>query len=99
MVPLGTRSPRSGRVAGENDHPRYHSQDLYKVASEPKQFLIVPGADHVDLYALFDKVPVGKLAEFFAERSEAGKGKLQFTPLSERSDSNGFLLKPRRGMS
>jgi fermentation-respiration switch protein FrsA (DUF1100 family) len=54
-------------VAGENAHSRYYSEDVYKMASEPKQLMIVPGADHVDLYDRMDKIPFDKLAEFFAK--------------------------------
>ena len=54
-------------VAGENAHSRYYSEDVYKMASEPKQLLIVPGADHVDLYDRTDKIPFDKLADFFAK--------------------------------
>jgi uncharacterized protein len=53
-------------VAGENAHSRYYSEDVYKMASEPKELLIVPGADHVDLYDKMDKIPFDKFAEFFA---------------------------------
>lgn len=38
-------------VAGENAHSRYYSEDAYAAAQEPKELVIVPGADHVDLYA------------------------------------------------
>ena len=54
-------------VAGENAHSRYYSEDVYKIASEPKELLIVPGADHVDLYDRIDKIPFDKLAEFFTK--------------------------------
>jgi uncharacterized protein len=37
------------------------------MASGPKQLLIVPGADHVDLYDRMDKIPFDKLAEFFTK--------------------------------
>lgn len=52
-------------VAGEHAHSRYYSEDVYKMAAEPKQLLIVPGADHVDLYDRMDKIPFDKLAAFF----------------------------------
>jgi uncharacterized protein len=52
-------------VAGENAHSRYYSEDVYKLASEPKELLIVPGADHVDLYDRMDKIPFDRFAEFF----------------------------------
>jgi hypothetical protein len=54
-------------VAGEKAHSRYYSEDVYKLASEPKELLIVPDADHVDLYDQMDKIPFDKLAEFFAK--------------------------------
>jgi fermentation-respiration switch protein FrsA (DUF1100 family) len=57
-------------VAGENAHSRYYSEDVYKMASEPKQLLIVPGADHVDLYDRMDKIPFDKLAAFFTKHLE-----------------------------
>jgi uncharacterized protein len=53
-------------VAGANAHSRYYSEDVYKMASEPKELLIVPGADHVDLYDRMDKLPIAKVTEFFA---------------------------------
>jgi fermentation-respiration switch protein FrsA (DUF1100 family) len=53
------------RVAGENAHSRYYSEDVYELASEPKELLIVPGADHVDLYDRMDNIPFDTLAEFF----------------------------------
>jgi fermentation-respiration switch protein FrsA (DUF1100 family) len=52
-------------VAGEHAHSRYYSEDVYKMASDPKELLIVPGADHVDLYDRMDKIPFDKLADFF----------------------------------
>jgi fermentation-respiration switch protein FrsA (DUF1100 family) len=54
-------------VAGEQAHSRYYSEDVYKVASEPKELLIVPGADHVDLYDRMDNIPFDKIAEFFTK--------------------------------
>jgi fermentation-respiration switch protein FrsA (DUF1100 family) len=52
-------------IAGENAHSRYYSEDIYKMASEPKELLIVPKADHVDLYDRLDKIPFDKLSAFF----------------------------------
>ena len=52
-------------IAGENAHSRYYSEDVYRMAAEPKRLLIVPGADHVDLYDRMDKIPFDALAEFF----------------------------------
>jgi uncharacterized protein len=54
-------------VAGENAHSRYYSEDVYKVASDPKELVIVPNADHVDLYDQMDKIPFDKLTSFFKQ--------------------------------
>ncbi len=54
-------------VAGENAHSRYYSEDAYAAAQEPKELVIVPGADHVDLYDNFDKIPFDKLEAFFKD--------------------------------
>ena len=54
-------------VAGEKAHSRYYSEDAYASASEPKELLIVPGADHVDLYDNMEKIPFDKLEQFFNE--------------------------------
>ena len=54
-------------IAGENAHSRYYSEDIYKMASDPKELVIVPGADHVDLYDRLDKIPFDKLTSFFTQ--------------------------------
>jgi len=54
-------------VAGENAHSRYYSEDVIKVASDPKELVIVPNADHVDLYDQMDKIPFDKLTSFFSQ--------------------------------
>ncbi|MBY5984650.1 alpha/beta hydrolase [Halomonas cupida] len=52
-------------VAGENAHSRYYSEDVNRVASEPKELVIVPKADHVDLYDQLDRIPFDTLTSFF----------------------------------
>lgn len=54
-------------IVGENAHSRYFSEDAYKLASEPKELVIIPNAVHVDLYDKLDKIPFGKLETFFKE--------------------------------
>ncbi len=54
-------------VAGENAHSRYYSEDIYKEASEPKELVIVPDADHVDLYDKVNIIPFDQLETFFRE--------------------------------
>ena len=52
-------------IAGENAHSRYYSEDVYKMASEPKELVIIPKADHVDLYDRVELIPFDKLETFF----------------------------------
>jgi fermentation-respiration switch protein FrsA (DUF1100 family) len=52
-------------IAGENAHSRYFSEDAFKAAAEPKELVIVPDAVHTDLYDKLDKIPFGKLDNFF----------------------------------
>ena len=54
-------------IAGENAHSRYFSEDAFKVASEPKELMIIPNAVHVDLYDKVDVIPFDKLESFFKE--------------------------------
>ena len=41
------------------------SDDAYRLAAEPKEPLIVPGAGHVDLYDHANLIPFDKPAGFF----------------------------------
>lgn len=52
-------------LAGEKAHSRYYSEDIYKMASGPKELVIVPNADHVDLYDKTAIIPFDKLESFF----------------------------------
>lgn len=54
-------------VIGNNAHSRYFSEDAYKLAAEPKELYVVPNSNHVDLYDNMDKIPFGKLENFFKE--------------------------------
>lgn len=63
---IETISPRPMLfIAGENAHSIEFSQDAYKLAGEPKELYIVPGAGHVDLYDRVNLIPFDKLATFF----------------------------------
>ena len=62
-------------IAGENAHSRYYSEDVYKMAGEPKELVIVPNADHVDLYDKLDKIPFDKLNAFFNQHLNQDKEK------------------------
>jgi fermentation-respiration switch protein FrsA (DUF1100 family) len=52
-------------VHGANAHSRYYSEDVHKAASGPKELVIVPDADHVDLYDNLKKIPFDRLDSFF----------------------------------
>jgi len=54
-------------IAGENAHSRYFSEDAYKAAAGPKELMIIPNANHVDLYDRLDVIPFDKLTAFFKE--------------------------------
>lgn len=54
-------------IHGEKAHSRYFSETAYAEAAEPKELLIVPGANHVDLYDQMDKIPLERIAGFFGE--------------------------------
>ena len=58
-------------IAGSEAHSRYFSEDAYAAAAEPKELMIIEGADHVDLYHQTDVIPFDRLAEFFGEHLSA----------------------------
>ena len=52
-------------IAGADAHSREFSEEAYKLAGQPKELVIIPGAGHVDLYDRVDLIPFDKLASFF----------------------------------
>ncbi len=52
-------------IHGENAHSRYFSETAYAAAAEPKELLIVPGANHTDLYDKVDVIPFDRIETFF----------------------------------
>jgi uncharacterized protein len=54
-------------VAGEVAHSREFSEDAYRLAGQPKELLIIPGANHVDLYDRVKLIPFDKLTAFFQQ--------------------------------
>lgn len=53
-------------IHGEKAHSRYFSEDVFKkLKGNNKELLIVPGANHTDLYDNMDKIPFRKIAAFF----------------------------------
>lgn len=53
-------------IHGEKAHSRYFSEDAFrKLTGDNKELLIIPGANHTDLYDRTEIIPFGKLTEFF----------------------------------
>lgn len=54
-------------VTGEKAHSRYFAEDAFKaVGSKQKELVIVPGANHVELYDnAAGKIPFGQFEQFF----------------------------------
>lgn len=53
-------------IHGEKAHSRYFSEDAFKkLKGDNKELYIVPGANHVDLYDNFEKIPFDKIETFF----------------------------------
>ena len=51
---------------GEKAHSRYFSEDAFKkLKGNNKELIIIPGANHVDLYDRMDVIPFDKLEIFF----------------------------------
>ncbi|MGA5461952.1 alpha/beta hydrolase [Mycobacterium sp. NPDC050041] len=63
---IETISPRPMLfISGDQAHSREFSEDAYRLAAEPKQLVLVPGAGHVDLYDRVDLIPFEALTTFF----------------------------------
>lgn len=55
-------------VHGAEAHSRYFSEELFPRLTTPdRELLIVPGADHTDLYDNLEKIPFDRIGRFFAE--------------------------------
>ena len=53
-------------IHGENAHSRYFGEDAFKkLTGDNKELLIIPGANHVDLYDRLDLIPFDKMVRFF----------------------------------
>lgn len=52
-------------AAGADAHSRYYSEDVHKLSPENTELVIVPDADHVDLYDRKDLIPFARLEAFF----------------------------------
>lgn len=72
-------------IMGENAHSRYFTEDAYKMAAEPKELYVVPGARHIDLYDRVDLIPWDKLTSFFNEN-------LKTTNVSDTESDGGNMM-------
>lgn len=54
-------------IHGEKAHSRYFSETAFAAAAEPKELMIIPGANHTDLYDQVDVIPFDKLTAFFKQ--------------------------------
>ncbi|MBQ7413543.1 MAG: alpha/beta hydrolase [Alphaproteobacteria bacterium] len=55
-------------IHGEKAHSRYFSEDAFKkLTGDNKELMIIPGANHVDLYYKTDVIPFNRIADFFKE--------------------------------
>ncbi|EKO3989240.1 alpha/beta hydrolase [Vibrio fluvialis] len=54
-------------IHGEKAHSRYFSETAYEAAAEPKELMIIPGANHTDLYDQMDVIPFDKITAFFQQ--------------------------------
>ena len=55
-------------VHGEKAHSHYFSETAYsRLTGDNKELLIIPGANHTDLYDQMDVIPFEKLKAFFEE--------------------------------
>ena len=53
-------------VHGEKAHSRYFGEDAFKkLKGDNKELYIVPGASHTDLHDNLEKIPFGKIVEFY----------------------------------
>lgn len=58
-------------VHGEKAHSRYFSETAFAAAAQPKELVIIPGANHTDLYDRVDVIPFDKLTSFFSRHLSA----------------------------
>ncbi|MEO5714007.1 MAG: alpha/beta hydrolase [Luteolibacter sp.] len=66
FMDIETISPRPMLfITGDSAHSKEFSEEAYKLAGEPKELVVVPGAGHVDLYDRVELIPFDKLTDFF----------------------------------
>jgi uncharacterized protein len=71
---IATISPRPMLfITGADAHSREFSEEAYKLAGQPKELVVIPGAVHVDLYDRVNLIPFNKLTSFFRTKSEVAQ--------------------------
>jgi uncharacterized protein len=65
---IETISPRPMLfITGSEAHSKEFSEEAYRLAGQPKELVIIPGAGHVDLYDRVNLIPFDKLTAFFTK--------------------------------
>ncbi|GAB2879695.1 alpha/beta hydrolase [Uliginosibacterium flavum] len=65
---IETISPRPMLfITGSEAHSREFSEAAFKLAGQPKELFVVPGAGHVDLYDRVNLIPFDKLTSFYKQ--------------------------------
>jgi fermentation-respiration switch protein FrsA (DUF1100 family) len=65
---IETISPRPMLfITGDGAHSKEFCEEAYRLAGEPKQLVIIPGAGHVDLYDRVNLIPFDKLTSFLTQ--------------------------------
>ena len=59
-------------LAGENAMSRGLTEGVYERLGEAKELIIVPGANHVDLYDDMEKIPFDEVERFLNESLKPG---------------------------
>lgn len=55
-------------IHGEKAHSRYFSEDAFKkLTGDNKELMIIPNANHTDLYYKMDVIPFDKMEQFFKD--------------------------------
>ncbi len=69
---IETISPRPMLfITGDQAHSKEFSEEAYRLAGQPKQLVVIPGAGHVDLYDRVELIPFVKLTDFFKKNLAA----------------------------
>lgn len=52
-------------IAGENAISKFFTDNAYASANEPKEYIVVSNANHIDMYDDINKIPFDKIDKFF----------------------------------